>query len=128
LENTSETNEEGDVYALGLKKETNQDGLKIFVGGQPLSDQILFRHFPFGGYKTIVEVFRGPNVYDYSATPIELYWGSGCQDDLIMSTIMLRPMFLKTCAKVEFHHDLQTFAISPSSKYVCLKFPSFYLF
>ena len=115
LENTSPTDEEGDVYVLGLKKETNQDGLKIFVGGQPLSDQILFRHFPFGSSKAVVEVFRGPKVFDYSASPIELYWGSGCQDDVIISTISLKPMFLKTCAKVEFHHDLQTFAISPSS-------------
>ena len=54
----------GDVYALGLKKETNTEGLRIYVGGQALSDQLLFRHLVFGGYKTVVEVFRGPNFYD----------------------------------------------------------------
>jgi hypothetical protein len=112
LENTSSTSEEGD-YVLGLTMSTNTEGLRIYVGGQGLANEIMFGGIPFGGIKTIVEVFRGPNYYDYSNMPLELYWGSGCQDDQIMSTIKLKPTFLKPCAKVEFHHDLQTFAITP---------------
>ena len=115
LENTSESNEEGDLYALQLKRDTNTDGLKVFVGGQPLTSIMYFPHFPFGGTKVVVEVFRGPNMYDYTSKPITLIWSTGCQDDIIISFIQLKPQFLKPCAKVEFHSTNVTFAITPTS-------------
>ncbi len=115
LENTSESNEEGDLYALKLKQSTNTEGLKVFVGGQPLTSTLYFPHFPFGGTKVVVEVFRGPNVYDYTSQPITLIWSTGCQDDIIVTTIKLKPQYLKPCAKVEFHSTNVTFAITPSS-------------
>ena len=115
LENTSESNEEGDLYALSMKRHTNTDGLKVLVGGQPLTSSILFPHFPFGGTKVVVEVFRGPNMYDYTSRPITLAWGTACQDDIIMSFIDLKPQFLKPCAQVEFHHSNKTFAVTPAS-------------
>jgi hypothetical protein len=115
LENTSESNEEGLLYSLQLKRDTNTDGLKVFVGGQPLTTRMYFPRFPFGGTKVVVEVFRGPNVYDYTSKPITLVWGSGCQDKVIQSLIQLKPQFLKPCAKVEFHSTNVTFAITPSS-------------
>ncbi len=115
LENTSESNEEGDLYALQLKRDTNTDGLKVLVGGQPLTTIMYFPHFPFGGTKVVVEVFRGPKVYDYTSQPITLIWATGCQDDIIQSFIQLKPQYLKPCAKVEFHSTNVTFAITPSS-------------
>jgi hypothetical protein len=115
LENTSESNEEGDLYALQLQKDTNTDGLRVYVGGQTLNGIMYFPHFPFGGTKVVVEVFRGPYVYDYTSQPITLIWSTGCQDDIIVSRIQLKPQFLKPCAKVEFHSTNVTFAITPSS-------------
>ncbi len=115
LENTSESSEEGDLYALQLQKDTNTDGLKVYVGGQTLNGIMYFPHFPFGGTKVVVEVFRGPNMYDYTSQPITLIWSTGCQDDIIISFIELKPQFLKPCAKVEFHSTNVTFAITPSS-------------
>ena len=115
LENTSQSNEEGDLYALQLQKHTNTDGLKVYVGGQTLNGIMYFPHFPFGGTKVVVEVFRGPNMYDYTSQPITLIWSTGCQDDIIVSRIQLKPQYLKPCAKVEFHSTNVTFAITPSS-------------
>ena len=115
LENTSESSEEGDLYALQLQKDTNTDGLKVYVGGQTLNGIMYFPHFPFGGTKVVVEVFRGPNMYDYRSQPITLIWSTGCQDDIIVSRIQLKPQYLKPCAKVEFHSTNVTFAITPSS-------------
>ncbi len=117
LENTSESNEEGDMYALQLKKDTNSNGLKVFVGGQPLTSVMYFPHFPFGSTKVVVEVFRGPLEYDYTNQPITLLWGSAC-DSSINSSIQLKPQYMKPCAKVEFHSTNTTFAITPLS-YVC---------
>jgi hypothetical protein len=61
----------------------------------------------------VVEVYRGPHMYDYSNNPITLYWKSACQDDIV-STISLKPSYLKPCAKVEFHSSNVTFAITPA--------------
>ncbi len=113
MENTSESNEEGDVYQLSFKRDENTEGLRVYVGGQSLESDILFRHFPFGGSKVVVEVYRGPSVYDYSDIPITLVWGTACQDDIVISYLKLKPVFLKPCARVEFHHDLKFFDIQP---------------
>jgi hypothetical protein len=113
LENTSSTKEEGD-YTLGLQMDANTDGLRVFVSGQALSSTLSFSSFPFGGAKIVVEVYRGPYMYDYSNNPITLVWGSACDSD-ITSTINLSPSYLKPCAKVEFHSSLKTFAISPTT-------------
>ncbi len=113
LENTSESNEAGD-YVLQLQEDTNTNGLKVFIGGQSLSSSVVFNNFPFGGTKVVVEVFRGPNIYDYISKPITLVWGSVC-DDSISDRVQLKPQYLKPCAKVEFHSTNVTFAITPSS-------------
>jgi hypothetical protein len=113
LENTSESNEEGD-FVLGLANDANSDGVKVFVGGQSLSGPVLFGGFQFGGIKVVVEIFRGPYVYDYTTKPITLIWGSAC-DGNIEARIQLKPRYLKPCAKVEFHSTNVTFAITPSS-------------
>ncbi len=74
---------------------------------------VLFAAFPFGSSKVMVEVFRGPNHYDYSNIPITLKWGSVC-DGNIVSSIALKPIFFQPCAKVEFHDTLKTFALDDS--------------
>ncbi len=113
LENTSASQEEGD-YTLGLQLDANTDGLRVYVSGQALSSTLSFGGFPFGGAKVVVEVFRGPYIYDYSNNPITLVWASAC-DGSISSTINLTPSYLKPCAKVEFHSSLKTFAVSPTT-------------
>ncbi len=113
LENTSETNEESD-FTLNAKLQFNHEGLRIFVGGQPLIGEIIFKRFPFGANKIVVEVFRGPNFYDYSNAPIQLNWNSMCDYYVIYSSIELRPTFFQPCAKVEFHDTLKTFALDDS--------------
>jgi hypothetical protein len=113
LENTSPT-KESSTYTLELFKASNSSGLKVFVGGQPLTTTMRFPSFPFGGAKVVIEVFRGPTEFDYLAKPITLMWSSACQDD-IATSIQLRPQYLKPCAKVEFHSTNVTFAISPTS-------------
>jgi hypothetical protein len=110
----------GRLVRASAAEDTNTDGLKVFVGGQPLTSIMYFPHFPFGGTKVVVEVFRGPNMYDYTSQPITLIWSTGCQDDIIVSRIQLKPQYLKPCAKVEFHSTNVTFAITPSS-YVFMK-------
>ncbi len=117
LENTSEANDESD-YTLNAKLEFNHEGLRIFVGGQPLIGEIVFKRFPFGAHKIVVEVFRGPNHYDYSNAPITLNWNSMCDYYVIYSSIQLRPTYFQPCAKVEFHDTIKTFAIS--KEYVVL--------
>jgi hypothetical protein len=113
LENTSESNEEGDAYMLSMKRYENTEGLRVYVGGQSLQSDIIFLHFPFGASKVVVEVYRGPNVYDYTDLPITLVWGSACQDDYIISYLTLTPVFLRPCVRVEFHHDLKFFDFPP---------------
>ncbi len=113
LENTSESKESG-YYTLTMKRHTNTDGLKVLVGGQPLSTALAFISFPFGGTKVVVEVFRGPNMYDYSLHPITLVWSPTCPDSK-SATLNLKPQFLKPCAQVEFHHSNKTFAVGPTS-------------
>ncbi len=117
LNNESASGEEGLLYVLQLKQDTNKNGLKVFVGGQPLTSKLYFPHFLYGSAKVVVEVFRGPNVFDYINNPITLIWGSACQDEITVSTIALKPQFLKPCAKVEFHSSISSkpFAITPSS-------------
>jgi hypothetical protein len=115
LTNSSPTEEEGD-YILQLKKETNNDGLRVFVGGQSLSSSLKFPSYPYGAYKVIVEVYRGPREYNYADKPITLEWRSEC-DETITSSISLSPTYLKPCAKVEFHSTLKTFAFFPYSGY-----------
>ncbi len=112
LENTSET-QESNAYTLSVRMRSNQEGLSVFVGGQPLVSSLVFRGVAFGSSKVIVEVFRGPNYYDYSNTPITLTWGSTC-DGSISSSIQLKPTFLQPCAKAEFHDTLKTFALDDS--------------
>ncbi len=102
---------------MGLKKDTNTEGLRIIVGGQPLANEILYRHFPFGSFKTVVEVYRVSNQYDYTTTPITLYWGSACQDDIIIAYLDLKPQFLKPCAVAQFHNSISSFALD-ATKYV----------
>ena len=100
---------------FGMHKETNTEGLRVYVGGQSLSTEILFGGLPFGGTKTVVEVYRsGLRHYDFIEAPIVLYLASAC-DASIASTIKLKPQFLKTCARVEFHSSIKTFAITPAS-------------
>jgi hypothetical protein len=114
LENTSESKESGD-YVLGMLMETNTEGLRVLVGGQPLTGEVLFAGLPFGGTKTVVEVYRsGLRKYDFTEQPITLYLASAC-DGNIKATIDLKPQFLKTCALVEFHSSIKTFAVTPSS-------------
>ena len=115
LINSSPTEEEGDLYMFQMKQHTNTDGLRVYVGGQSLTGPIMFPHFPFGSFQLVIEVYRGPHVFDYTQQPLEFIWSSGCQDDFIVSFIKLRPSFLKMCAKVEFHHDNQTFALTSAS-------------
>ncbi len=94
--------------------ETNTEGLRVLVGGQPLTGEVLFAELPFGGTKTVVEVYRsGLRNYDFTGQPITLYLASAC-DDNIKATINLKPQFLKTCAPVEFHSSIKTFAVTPS--------------
>ena len=114
------------MYALGLRKETNTEGLRIYVGGQPLSNEIVFRHFPYGSFKVVVEVYRGPHMYDYSNNPVTLYWGTACQDDIIVKTIDLKPVFLKECGKAEFHSSLQSFTLALEQYVIveCRRLPS----
>ena len=100
------------MYALQLQKDTNTDGLRVYVGGQTLNGIMFFPHFPFGGTKVVVEVFRGPKFYDYSNAPIRLNWNSLCDYYVKFSSIELRPTFFQPCAKVEFHDTLKTFAIT----------------
>ncbi len=113
LENTSESKESG-YYTLSMKRSTNTDGLKVYVGGQPLAASLAFGSFPFGGSKVVVEVFRGPNVYDYTSHPITLIWSQTCFDSKSAS-LNLKPQFLKPCAQVELHHSNKTFAVTPAS-------------
>ncbi len=113
LENTSESEEDGD-YVLSVQMDTNQDGLRIYVGGQALVNKLLFSGLPFGGTKVVVEVYRGPLMYDYSNNPITLVLESACDGD-IFKLIQLKPSFLKPCAKVVFHSSQQPFAISPTT-------------
>ncbi len=114
LENSSESKEPGD-YVLGMQKESNTEGLRVLIGGQPLTGEVLFAGLPFGGTKTVVEVYRsGLRKYDFTEQPITLYLASACDGD-IKSTIKLKPQFLKTCAPVEFHNSIKTFALPPSS-------------
>ncbi len=114
LENTSESKEPGD-YILGLRKSSNTEGLRVLVGGQSLNTDILFKNLPFGGTKTVVEVYRtGLRNYDFTGAPIVLYMAPACQQNRV-STLGLKPQFLKTCALVEFHSSLKTFTITPSS-------------
>ncbi len=114
LENTSQSNEPGD-YVLGMQKESNTEGLRVLVGGQPLTGEVLFAGLPFGGTKTAVEVYRsGLRNYDFTNQPITLYFASAC-DGKIKATIRLKPQFLKTCALVEFHRSVEPFTITPSS-------------
>jgi hypothetical protein len=102
---------------LGMQKETNTEGLRVLIGGQPLTGEVLFAGLPFGGTKTVVEVYRsGLRIYDFTGQPITLYLASACDSD-IKSTINLKPQFLKICAPVEFHSSIKTFAVTPSSSY-----------
>jgi hypothetical protein len=114
LENTSESDEPGD-YVLGMQMDSNTEGLRVLIGGQPLTGEVLFAGLPFGGTKTVVEVYRsGLRKYDFTEQPITLYLASACDGD-IKSTIRLKPQYLKTCAPVEFHSSNKTFAVTPSS-------------
>jgi hypothetical protein len=106
LVNESLTKEDGD-YMLFLKNQKNAGGLRVFVGGQSLSNSLRFPTFPYGAFKIIVEVYRGPREYNYADKPITLEWRSEC-DETVTSSISLSPTFLKPCAKVEFL-NLQTF-------------------
>ncbi len=111
LENTSESEEEGD-YVLGVDAGSNPEGLRVLVGGQPLTSEVRLRYLPFGGTKTVVEVYRtGEHVYDFSQTPLVLYMASACQDTM-RAEINLKPVFLRTCAPIDFHNSMQTFAAS----------------
>ncbi len=116
LENTSESDEDSD-FTLSVSMVTNQEGLRIFVGGQAIAGELVFGGFPFGSHKVVVQVFRGPNYYDYSNMPITLNWNSLCDSGVIFSSLQLKPTFLQPCAKVEFHTTIQTFAIDDTYVY-----------
>jgi hypothetical protein len=98
-----------------MNMSTNTEGLRVLVGGQPLTSEILFAGLPFGGTKTVVEVYRtGIHNYDFTENPITLYMSSAC-DSSITASIKLKPQFLKKCALVEFHSSVKSFAITPTS-------------
>ena len=108
IQNVAETKEASD-YVLSLDPSSNPDGLLVFVGGQVLSDPLLFSGLGYGSYVVTVEVYRGPSKYDYD--PITLFFGSVCDGD-ISSDLTLTVSYVRTCARAEFHKNLRTFTVN----------------
>jgi hypothetical protein len=73
--------------------------------------EIIFKRLHAGSHKVVIEVFRGPNYYDYSNIPITLKWNSLCDYYVVFSSLELRPTFLQPCARIEFHNTMKTFSI-----------------
>src|SRR4051812_32352115 len=88
----------------------NNDGLRVFVDGQPVVGILTFLGLYYGSYIKTVEIHRGPSAYVYS--PFYLNWEALCDGDHFSVTIPFTVSFVQTCARAEFHRKLTSFAIT----------------
>ena len=98
LVNTAETDEPQD-YGLDIDQSSNPDGLRVFVAGQALTDEIVFHGLPSGENQVTIEVYRGPIKFTYEPFTVRFY--SLC-DDAISTEITLSVDYLTPCPAATF--------------------------
>ena len=95
--NDAETKEASDDE-LYVRADTNTDGLRLYIDGEPLVDSMPFNDFEYGSAKLTLEVERGPFLYAYG-------FRSQC-DGYVAEEVDLEVDFLQPCSTVALAGDL----------------------
>ena len=98
-------------YVFFVDPFSNTNGLTVLDGGQNMMVPILYGGLYRGAYPAVVQVFRGPQKYDYD--PIDINFESVCDGDIYTTvTVQLTVSYVRSCAMAEFFSKFRTFQVT----------------
>jgi hypothetical protein len=100
----------GNDYIIYQDMNNGNNGLRVYVDGQPVVGILTFLGLYYGSYTKLVEIYRGPSAFTYE--PVWLIWEALCDGDHFSVTIPFTVSYVQTCARAEFHRKLTSFAIT----------------
>ncbi len=102
--------------ALISNPDLNLQGLRVYAMGKLLDPSVPLGRIPLGQYLTTIEVYRGPEAYEYP--PLNLALESACDAEVLAAFFSLTVNYVRTCARAEFYSLVfNTFSVD-TNRYV----------